>query len=775
MFHNPTTISQRVIKTLFCLIVFYALHSSAQVKIHQIIPQPNNSRFVEGTFVLSEQTKISIPNASFMQDASYLANYFETQHQLKLEIVTNSTLTENCIRFVSAEQSDYGDERYELVIQPGGVNLMAAQGGAGFFYGIQTMLQSIPVAELGLRKKPLHVMCTKTQDQPRFSYRGMHLDVSRHFFSKTFIKKYLDQMAFYKFNTFHWHLTDDQGWRIEIKKYPLLTQVGAYRKGSMIGAYSDQKYDTLKYGGFYTQEEIKEIVAYAAKLHITVIPEIEMPGHSQAAIASYPWLSCRSEKIGTAKGWGVFEDVFCTKDTVFRFLEDVLSEVSELFPGPYIHIGGDECPKTRWKMCRQCQARMKTEGLKDENELQSYFIKRISQFLQTRNKAIIGWDEIMEGGLAPGATVMSWRGTQGGIEAAHQYHNAVMTPGSHCYFDHYQAQGGSEPIAIGGFTSLEKVYSFEPVPAELSAAESKFIKGAQANVWTEYISTEAHCEYMVNPRMAALAEVLWTDKGNKDESEFLRRIQLHFNWYNLKKINYAKALYNVTFSIPEPASTTEVMRLELNANRALGEIRYTLDGNAPDAKSPLYTQAIEFNKTMRVRAAVFSNGLRMGTELNREFVYSKSTNKAVTFGVPPSKYYNTGGGFTLVNGIQAGIPRINSEWLGWSGNDMEVVLALGNMQEVQEIECGFLNEDLNWIYFPKEVLFYTSEDGVDFKQVAKLNTAEILKQNRKLKATFKKQNAKYIKVVAKNAGKIASGKPGAGEDCWLFCDEININ
>ena len=344
----------------------------------------------------------------------------------------------------------------------------------------------------------------------------------------------------YKMNTFHWHLTDDQGWRIEIKKYPKLTEIGAYRNGSMVGHYSDQKFDDKRYGGFYTQDDIKEIVAYANQRHITVVPEIEMPGHAVAALAAYPEYSCTGGPFEVGKIWGVLDDVFCPKDETFTFLENILSEVIDLFPSKYIHIGGDECPKVRWKACPKCQQRMKTENLKDEHELQSYFIQRIEKFVNAKGRKIIGWDEILEGGLAPNAAVMSWRGTEGGIAAAKEKHYVVMSPGSHCYFDHYQGEPKNEPIAFGGYTPVEKVYSFNPTPKELSADEAQYILGAQANLWTEYIETPSHVEYMIFPRMLALSEVVWGTSNPEKLADFQNRMIQHFDIFDKKGINYSK-------------------------------------------------------------------------------------------------------------------------------------------------------------------------------------------------------------------------------------------
>lgn len=432
-----------------------------------------------------------------------------------------------------------GAEGYTLAINEDGVALQA-NAGAGFFYGFQTLLQI--VGEHG-KKLPY----TTITDYPRFGYRGLHLDVSRHMFSVEAIKKYIDLMALHKLNRFHWHLTDDQGWRIEIKKYPKLQEIAAYRKETVIGhaRTADRKenknYDGKRYGGFYTQEEVKDVVKYAADRFITVVPEIEMPGHARAALSAYPQLGCTGGPYTAATTWGVFEEVFCAgKEETFTFLQDVLDEVIPLFPSPYVHVGGDECPKESWKKCPQCQKRMKAEGLKDEHALQSYFIQRMEKYINSKGKQIIGWDEILEGGLAPNATVMSWRGEEGGIAAAQQNHDVIMTPTGWCYFDYYQDSAKTEPLAIGGFLPVKKVYLYEPQPPQLTAAEAAHIRGVQANVWTEYITTPEHLEYMVYPRASALSEIAWSPREARDYEDFLRRMDVHFKRLDDWHVNYAK-------------------------------------------------------------------------------------------------------------------------------------------------------------------------------------------------------------------------------------------
>jgi hexosaminidase len=499
-----------------------------------VIPKPNFISEKKGNFKLSEQTVIE-SNIPF--EAEYLRDAIKKQYGLNLRIVVHAPRESSAIKIALLYADTIVKEGKNNVTVTEKEVVISALNRPGIFYGVQTLIQLISFE----KSKGTEIPCVNIDDSPFYQWRGMHLDVCRHFFTKEEVKKYIDYLALYKFNVFHWHLTEDQGWRIEIKKYPKLTETGAWRKGSQIGAYKDQKFDTLRYGGFYSQEDIKEIVSYATKRHVTIVPEIEMPGHSLAALAAYPQFSCTGGPFEVAKGWGVFDDVYCSKEETFKFLQDVLDEVCVLFPGKYIHIGGDECPKTRWKNCPHCQALIKKENLKDEHGLQSYFITRIEKYLNTKGKQIIGWDEILEGGLAPNAAVMSWRGTDGGIAAAKQKHFVVMSPGRPCYFDHYQSKDISkEPLAIGGFNPLDSVYAYNPTPQELSEDEQKYILGAQGNVWTEYIATFKQVEYMSLPRMCALAEVLWTTSKNKNYADFILRLQKNKFILDTMGTNYAK-------------------------------------------------------------------------------------------------------------------------------------------------------------------------------------------------------------------------------------------
>jgi hexosaminidase len=525
---------------LFLLVSFFT--RAQQPALYPIIPKPIEIFPSEGTFTLSDKITI-VANTNAQAEANYLRSYLETHYRLKLSIKTLdepfSGLKPQVIYVLSYNSPvnpQTGNEAYWLSIKKDHI-LIDAKDPAGVFYGIQSLIQLIPASA------PLEIPCADINDVPHYSWRGMHLDCCRHFFTKEEVKKYIDYLAFYKLNTFHWHLTDDQGWRIEIKTYPKLTTVSSQRKQTLVGRPAKNNvYDGKPYGGFYTQEDIKEVVAYATTRHITIVPEIEMPGHVLAALAAYPEYSCKGGSFEVGDTWGVYDDVLCAgKEQTFAFMENVLTEVCSLFPGKYIHVGGDECPKERWKTCPQCQARIKKENLKDEPALQSYFMTRIEKFVNGKGKQIIGWDEILEGGLAPNAAVMSWQGTEGGILAAKQKHYVVMTPGKPFYFDHYQVKDHTdEPLAIGGFNPLDSVYNYTPTPAVLTADEKQYILGAQGNVWTEYMPDFKQVEYMSMPRMAALAEVLWLPAFKKNYPDFISRLAVNAKLLDKMKVNYAR-------------------------------------------------------------------------------------------------------------------------------------------------------------------------------------------------------------------------------------------
>ncbi|WP_205503755.1 beta-N-acetylhexosaminidase [Rufibacter psychrotolerans] len=522
------------------------LRASAQEKYrYAIIPKPVKLEEREGEFTLNKKTTIYLSSATadLKKATDFLSDLVRNATGNPL-MYTDKAAKKNSIH-VSLDSSITHQEGYELTVSSKSIQIKA-KTPAGAFLAVQSLRQLFPAdIEASTNLKRFTIPAVHIQDEPRFAYRGVMLDVARHFMPLNFIKKYIDLLAFYKINTFHFHLTEDQGWRIEIKKYPKLQQVGAWRKETLIGHNNDKprQYDGKRYGGYYTQEELKELVKYAQDRFITIIPEIEMPGHSQAALAAYPELGCSPDaNYEVATHWGIFKDIYCPNEATFTFLEDVLTEVMAIFPSKYIHIGGDEAPKDAWKKSAYAQEVIKREGLKDEHELQSYFIQRMEKFLNSKGRSIIGWDEILEGGLAPNATVMSWRGEKGGIAAAKQGHKVIMSPSSHLYIDSYQTKAGrkGEPLAIGRYLPLEKVYSYNPVPKSLTPEEGKLVLGAQANLWTEYIPTSDHAEFMSFPRICALAEITWTPLAQKNYQDFLKRLNSNIQHLDKLKVNYSK-------------------------------------------------------------------------------------------------------------------------------------------------------------------------------------------------------------------------------------------
>jgi hexosaminidase len=765
--HKPDTMNLRQFY-LFIFSLFISQTSSSQDFQNSIIPKPVSIIVNEGKFEFSENVQIYCTNRELSEEADVFNTYLQAYFGFSLQ---QSLYRPDRDYIELSLDTTVGHEEYFLEITPNFIKIRGRK--AGIFYGLQTLLQLLPVTI----DKTAKISCMQIHDYPRFQWRGMHLDVSRHFFPKEFIFKYIDFLALYKMNTFHWHLTDDQGWRIEIKKYPLLTETGAWRKGTLVGHSSDEGLltDTATYGGFYTQTEIREIVSYAQARHITIVPEIEMPGHSMAALRAYPQFSCSGKQQDVATGWGVFEHVFCTKDEVFYFLEDVLTEVMELFPSTYIHIGGDECPKTSWKKCSACQARIQSEGLKDEYELQSYFITRIEKFINSKGRKLIGWDEILEGGLAPNAAVMSWRGTEGGIDAAKTKHYAVMTPGSHCYFDHYQGDPTNEPLAIGGYTTVEKVYSFEPVPAELDEEEAKYILGAQGNVWTEYMANEKHVEYMIFPRLCALAEVVWTPSKQKDWVDFRTRLIKHFDYFDQRNINYSMSLFEIRKKVICDTIQRKIF-VEFSQELSMGEILFWIEKDGKSHTLPQkYTAPIEIRDSYTVLAEVRDIEGKERGYTKQPFVKSLSSGAKIGLTYPPSPYYNYGSPYTLVDGISGRVPWNGKEWMGFSNTDMEAVIDLGKTEEVNKVVVHALKAEASWIYLPVGMTVWVSKDGKKYEKLGDLNADEIAMQGRFLTIGNQKPvKARYVKIHVKRDGVIGPGKQGEGHNAWLFISEIEI-
>ena len=784
-------ITQITIYTTLIILLTACFKENKANIVTNIIPVPTELIITKGVFILSSDTKLTYDD-SLKSVADFFKSYIENGSNIQL-----NTSSKNSIHF-KIDASISNDEGYQLKIAADKI-LISAKSQKGAFYAFQSLRQLLPVdfeKSNTANESQIAIQCLEIKDAPQFEYRGMHLDVGRHFFSVDFIKKYINLMAMLKMNTFHWHLTEDQGWRIEIKKYPKLQEIAAYRNETLIGHNNDQPqiFDGKKYGGFYTQEEVKDIVKYASERQITVIPEIEMPGHSQAAIAAYPELGCTGKQIDAATKWGIFEDIYCTKESTFKFLEDVIDEVVELFPGKYIHIGGDEAPKKRWEKCAHCQELIKTAGLKDEHGLQSYFITRMEKYINSKGKQIIGWDEILEGGLAPNATVMSWRGTNGAVAAAKEKHHVILIPGSHCYFDHYQSDNENEPLAISGFLPLEKVYSFNPIPEELTKEEAKYVLGAQGNVWTEYITTPEQVEYMVFPRAIALAEVVWSTKENRNYKNFVNRL-VHFNKkLDAMNVNYANHLYEIKAAVLNDNGGL-TLQLETTTDH---KIFYSLDGKKPNyLVHSEYKGPIKIDSSITIKAAIFDiDNQQLGTAYEQKVNLHKAVGTKISLDVKPDKGYNAGGTKALINGVSGNNKRYgDKEWLGFSGDDVEINIDLGKNTKIKTIKMRFYDANRQWIYKPKEVLVTVYNDNdlpnkndeliiLDLEDLAEIQIRPIPDNTniREYEYNYspisfsedKNKKNRYIKIIVKNYGIIPKGKEGEGHKAWTFIDEIIV-
>ena len=671
--------------------------------------------------------------------------------------------------FVTIEITDATDnpiaaEGYNLTVSKQGVNIQASSA-AGAFYGLQTL------AQLARNGKELPV--TTIKDEPRFPYRGLHLDVSRHFFNTDYVKKQIDLVATYKINRLHWHLTDGAGWRLEIPGYPRLTEFAAWRKAANLqdwGKYDHrfcEKNEEGAYGGYYTEADVREVLEYARLRHVTVIPEIEMPGHSGEVLAAYPQLSCTGKPYTSG-------EVCIGNEETFKFFEDVLDEVIRLFPSRYIHIGGDEASRRHWKTCPKCQKRMKEEGLKDESELQSYMIARIEKYLNDKGREIIGWDEILEGGLAPNATVMSWRGMDGGIEAAKQKHNVVMTPNTYVYLDYYQsADTDLEPEAIGGYLPLEKVYSFEPT-AGISPEDQKYVIGAQANLWTEYIPTFSQVEYMIMPRIDAVADIQWSDPSKKDYQTFLPRVARMTQLYDRLGYNYGKHIFDINASL---TTNTENGTLDIALTKlGEGDIYYTVDGSDPTIASIKYEGPVQINQDCEFKAIVVRPN---GTSriFSEDIFFNKATMKPITLKEQPSKGYVFNGAQVLVDGLRGGSNYKTGHWLGFQGKDLDATIDLKEPTEIQKVSFNTNVVKGDWIMGASAVTVKVSDDGKNFKEVASKKIPELTQNDKDglypQEISFAPVKARYVEVII-NSSKLPKWHGGAGSPAFLFVDEIEI-
>jgi len=770
-----------------CIVCFIAVlmfcsatAQSTKSDMYSIIPMPQNCTVGIGKpFFLSSSTKICIPkeDGNLKQIAVFLSQYIQISTGIKVAI-SDSPRSNNSIELQSNFKNE-NKEAYKLNVNQNKIIINGASS-AGTFYGVQMLRKVLMITD---EKQSIKLPNVEVIDYPRFAYRGMMLDVARHFAPVDFVKKFIDILALHNINTFHWHLTDDQGWRIEIKKYPNLTEIGSKRSETIVGKSKDE-YDGKPHGGFYTQNEIKEIVAYAQKRYITIIPEIDLPGHMMAALASYPELGCKGKDYEVRKKWGVSEDVLCVgNEKTFQFLETVFEELIPLFPSPYYHIGGDECPKNSWKACPKCQAKITELGLipdekhSAEEKLQSYCMTRVEKFLNSKGKKIIGWDEILEGGIAPNATIMSWRSFQGGIQAAQQGHDAIMTPSAYCYFDHYQGNDTKlEPLAIGGYTSVERVYSFEPIPEVLNSEERKHIIGAQANVWREYMPTTEQVEYMVLPRLAALSEVLWTEPEKKNYANFLNRLADFLAVYDKLNYNYSKNVLEVS---PQIQIDTENSSLILSlTTSSKNPIYYTLDQTEPNTNSKKYIAPIQIKKSVMVKAAVLGENQKSKV-FEQTFDFNKATLKPIVLKNQPVERYRFNGGKTLVDGKTGTTVFSTGDWIGFYNENFEAIVDLKSIQEVSEVAMNTFISPNDWIFGPKQFIVSLSQDGTNFTPVfgkeieiaAQGDNAKIVN----LKANFVSQKARYIKITAPINEKIPQWHYAAGQPTFLFVDELSVN
>ena len=642
------------------------------------------------------------------------------------------------------------------------------------YYAFISLMQLIETTSSGFKLKKCFV-----KDYPKFSWRGLHLDVSRHFFTVEEVKKYIDLMSLYKFNTFHWHLTDDQGWRIEIKNFPKLTEIGGWRDSTMNNHYSTKPrtYTRHKYGGYYTQEQIKEVVAYANSKFVTIVPEIEMPGHSRAALAAYPEYSCTGIQQGVEGLWGVFDDIFCSKEETILFLQKILDEVILLFPGKYIHVGGDEAPKTRWEKCTNCHKVMHENNLKNEHQLQSYFIQRMDKYLTEKGRKLIGWDEILEGGLSSNAAVMSWRGFEGGVEAASQEHEVVMTPGSHCYFDHYQGKGSNEPIAIGGFTPLEKVYEFNPIPNQLNKKYEPYILGGQANVWTEYISDFDKVEYMVYPRALALSQALWCLEKPSFNAFKNVLMDKHLPFLKKMKVHYAKTIFSPKIEWEKSKKGVQ-FNIKSNDQGEIYEVESSEIKNNKISKmnfNVLQDECIEINRSEKdqINYTYYVRSKNDSSTTQFNIQATSSLGAPVKYITQPSASYNSGS-LTLVDGQHGSLPWKRNEWIGFDTTEIDIEIDLLKRQKYKQLNVSFLSDEHSWIHFPEWIEVFYLRKG-KWKHCSGPVQFSYLQseQVRSFQIELNKPTRNVL-VKIKSLTVIPNGLPGAGHIPWTFIDEIEV-
>lgn len=747
---------------------------------YEIIPKPLDVNCKgDAPFLLKDGVAVIYPenNRKMQDNAEFLVDYVERQTGVKL--TSHAGMPVDGAICLTLDLSDDNAEAYKLIVNDKRVCISGASE-AGVFYGIQTLRKSLPVAQ----DINVNLSAVEIYDKPRFAYRGAMLDVARHFYTVDEVKTFIDMLALHNINRFHWHLTDDQGWRIEIKKYPKLMSVASERKETVVGRWYSGIYDGKPYGGYYTQDELRDVIDYAAKRHITIIPEVDLPGHMQAALTAYPELGCTGGPYEVRTIWGVSQDVLCVgNDFTLQFVKDVLSEVADIFPSEYIHIGGDECPKVRWEKCPKCQERIKSLGLKSdakhtkEQRLQSYMIQEAAKYLKEKGKRIIGWTEILEGGLVPDATLMSWIGESGGIEAAHQHHDVIMTPNTYLYFDYYQSKKvEDEPLAIGGYLPIEKTYNYEPMPKELTKEEQQYIKGVQANLWTEYIPVFSQVQYMVLPRLGAAAEVQWTDPSKKDYKDFLRRVPHLVAVYDCYGWNYATHVYDVNVDM-KADTVNHVLNVQLST-MADDPIYYTLDGQDPTEKSLKYTKpfTIDQSVVLKTMAVHPDRTSKISVDTIR---FNKATLKPVVLLQPNESRFSPDGPVVLVDGRNGNHSFDTGAWLAVAGNDLEAVI---NMQAETILSSAsvhvYVRKDA-WLFDARGFSVSVSSDNKNYKEVASQEYKQMQESDSdgiiEHELSFDPCKATYVKIKVISEKSMPDWHWDAGKAPFLLVDEIILN
>lgn len=760
-----------MMKILLLLLLLVGCKTTRQEVL--IVPEPYKMVVSEGEFNLSNEIEIVVSeqNDDLERVASYYVDMMSIEGVNSKLVVSDISKEKTINLIINPNLDSLTKEGYILDVTPAKIDI-SSSSAAGVFRAISTLEQLITEQK--------SVGAINIVDKPRFEWRGVMLDISRHFQPVDSIKHFIDMLSYHKMNKLHLHLTDGIGWRLEIEKYPKLTEQGAYRKVTphsrswenfeLYNGSGDLNDATQWYGGYLTKNDVKELVQYASDRFVEIIPEIEMPGHSVAVLACYPEYACPNAEGNV--------DVFCAgNDETFKFLSDIIDETVELFPSKYIHVGGDEVGKGQWLNCPRCKKRMANEGLESGEELQSYFMKRMEAHIASKGKQLIGWDEIIEGGLPKSATVMSWTGLQNGIKAANAGHDVIMSPIGHCYFDHYQGNNNFEPQAWGGYTSVEKTYSFDPIPEEISSDKQHHILGGQANLWTESIATMDHIEYMLYPRLTALSEVLWSPRETRDWDKFKKKIDLHFDIYSQKGYKYAESSLT-------PISTSKLLsdnNLEVTFETELGgyPIYYTLDGSEPTMSSNLYTEPFIIEDISTLKAQTFRKNKKVGYLQSYEMLKNKATGAKVTYENPYSPAYSGRGDSTLVDNIYAIKRGDSKDWQGVEKEDFIVTIDMHKEQQISNIVLSYFQHlSTTSVVLPYEVELYSSLDGEEFTLIEKIedfkdvNRDGLVKKIDVKKDTF---SSRYIKVISKNIGILPKGYTREGQNAWVFMDEVSIN